>query len=398
MIRKIIVYIVVFGSLSMFDLIVLPKAAYNALELLSIALIFILLIANLIYGQKGDKQNSLFIFKNEIILILFAVALSTFAAAYFYGQKIPVTLYAQRPLYFFFFYFLLHQLRLPVKFFVQLVFYIALVYAFFYLAQTFLYPRQITHNRVAFDRGTIRIFIPGAGYMILAFFISLNSYLRESKVKYLIFMGLAAIIFVLLGTRQVLASVGLMAILNIIFSKRIQSKFSIIFMIILAIIPIYFLFQDIILSMMEVTEKQSQNFSDDIRVRAATYFLTDFNHNKLWYFTGNGVNGGTSLYQQKVIHLMLTKHYYMSDIGMIGDFVQLGIIYVVATLIIMIKIETIRLPEEMHYIKYYIGIMFLTFFTGKTTDPAGIAQLCILLYMIDKYYIDKNETVLPVET
>lgn len=392
MVKKGLFFFIILGSLSFFNLIFFSVSIYTGIELLTGIFISLLLILNLIYGKNIETSApKITVFKLEIGFIILSIILSSFAASYFHNQSFSITSYAQRGVYFILFYYLLHNFRFTNEFVIRGIFIIAFIYIAFYLLQTFAYPTQITHTRASYDRGTIRIFIPGAGYLILAFFISLNRFLKTNSFKYLLFIALAAIIFVLLGTRQVLASVGLMAALMIIFSKRIKSKFIVAFLILIAIIPIYFIFQNIFTSMIEVSEKQGSSFSDDVRVRAATYYLKDFNKDRVSLLTGNGMAASTSAYNLKVMKISLTKGFYLSDIGIIGDFIRYGFFYAMAIILIIIKVLFIKLPEDLNFIKYFFGMMLFTLPTGKTSDADNLVLISLILYMIDYYYMNKEE-------
>ena len=243
------------------------------------------------------------------------------------------------------------------------------------------------------DRGTLRIFMPGAGYLVIAYFIWLYYTFKAFKVRYVVFLLLSLGVFVLLGTRQVIASMLLLSILFIFQSKIVKSKFIIFMLIGLAIIPVYFIFQDIIYAMFEVTVSQSQSVESNIRLKAAKFFLTDFYPNNWAYFTGNGA-AGSSMYEVRITNYSERYGFYRSDIGLIGEYTKFGALFVIGVIIIFYRALTAKLPEHLMFIKYNFLGLILTLVTGAGafgSSSTNILINCMLLYLIDLYLNEKME-------
>jgi hypothetical protein len=389
MLKKFIFIIIILSSLKFYQPAFFPEILLKASDWLGIFLIFGLLIIYLIYNrEKQEKKHFVF----PVILILVSVFISMFGAYVFQDQSFLATGYGQRAIYFYFIYFLLHYLKFSVEYIVRIIGIFGLVFIAIYIIQYVVFPIQITQSHMFLDRGTLRIFLSGAGYLVIAYFIWLYSIFKSFKIKYLIFLLLALTVFVLLGTRQVIAAMVLLTILAILQSRIIKSKFLLFTLIGIAFIPVYFLFQDIIFAMFEVTLEQSESVQGNIRVVAARFFLTDFFPSGFSYFTGNGATG-PSLYGLRVVRYMEEYGYYQSDLGLIGEYTMFGALFVIAVFIILIRVLRTKLPDKLMFIKYnFLGII-LTLVTGGGafgSSGANILIICILLYVVDVYLNNKE--------
>jgi hypothetical protein len=310
-----------------------------------------------------------------------------FGAWLFYGQAVGISILSQRFMYFFLFYFLLHHLKIPPKEIIRLILALGLIYSFLYLLQTFLYPTPITTSDMWKARGTIRIFMPGSAYLILAYLYAFTQFLNTFRIRYMLLCFLGLVIFILLGTRQVLATMALLTIIATLLSKRITSKAIGAVLITASIIPAFFLFKDVFTALFEVTQKQMVNVEQNVRVRAALFFLYEFFPNKLAYIIGNGVPSAHSTLGLKIDEYKEAFGFFQSDIGLIGDYTKFGILFVVAELTIMFRILFMKLHPNLMFIKLFTIGMFLTLFTGKGAFGAAdnIVFICLFLYLIDVY-------------
>jgi hypothetical protein len=359
--------------------------------LLGAILIIGLLVLHLIYG--GTIKFKLH-FKFEILLLLTAVFASMFMAKIFHGQSIPTTLLVQRFMYYLLFYFLLAYLRIDKYELMRIIVYFAIAYFFIYLIQYTVYPTKIFRGRASLDRGTIRIFLEGYIFLISAFFIGLFQFYNFNKLKYGAMFGMVAIILVLQGTRQSMASAALLTIVSIIFSKQAKSKFLYMILMVISVIPIFILFQDIFMNLLEVTEHEQSKTTDNVRIRAATFFLTEFMPDKLSYFLGNGASSANEEYGRLMEMYADVYGFYRSDIGLIGSYVTFGALFTIGELAIYFKVFRKKFPDEVVFIKYVFAFQFLKILSGS--DPfsgmSGIVAYTILLYLFDVSISEKNNT------
>jgi hypothetical protein len=247
---------------------------------------------------------------------------------------------------------------------------------------------------VDLDRGTVRIFLPGYIYIVSGFFIGLFQLYNYNRIKYGAICAIVAIIFILQGTRQSLATVGLLTIVSILFSKQAKSKLIYMLLIVLSAVSIFIIFQDIILNLIEVSQRDQGRATDNIRIQAATFFLTVFMPNDLAYFLGNGAYSANEKYGQLIEMYADVYGFYLGDIGLIGSYVKFGLLFALSELVIYFKVFRKKLPDSISFVKYVFVFNFLTILTGS--DPlggmSGIVAYTILLYLIDVSISEENNT------
>jgi hypothetical protein len=393
MAKRLIILFVIVASLGMYELAFLGKDMIKILELLGIGVIALIILLQLVYSKGENFKTN---FGWEILLVFVGVILSMFTAFSGHNQGFTTTLIAQRFMYFYFFYFALHFIRISDVDLEKIIVYLAITYVVFYLLQFVAYPTVIFDVRTAEERGTVRIFLQGLSYLVLAYFYILNKLFERFTPGRLALLFLFFSIFILMGTRQIILTMFMLTVLNVLFSKKIKSKVMIMFLVIVSAIPVVFIFQDIFLSILSVTQEQSEGFEDDIRIRAATFFLYELFPNKISYITGNGAPSLNSPYGQLIQMYMDVFRFYQSDVGIVGDYSKFGAFFVIAVLAILIRVLSMKISSEFSYLKYYYFSIVLTMFTGGGTfgEGSSIVLICITLYILD---IDKHNRKLLEE-
>ena len=382
MIRKLTFVLVVLASLDFFEISVIPETVQKTFGFLGIALTLFFLILFYLYEREPGIPEK---FNGPILIIMVGIIISMFGAMAFHEQSFGLSVWGSRFVFFYLFYFLLSKLRLEPDYIIRFSILLGFTYMILYIVQHTIFPREILSARMFYDRGTLRIFMPGSNYLVMAYFICFYYLFKKFKLKYLIYLLLSLIVYILLGTRQVIASVGLVTILFFLQSRVIKAKYILIPVMILSVIPFYFMFQGIFDAMLDVTSHQSSNVEGDIRFRAMKFFLFEFFPNTTSYFIGNGMAGGNSAYARQIGSYMDVYGFFMSDLGLIGDYVRFGVLYIIGVVILFIKVLRTKFPEKYMFIKYYFYVMLLTLFTGGSAfaDDSNIVSICIILYLID---------------
>jgi hypothetical protein len=325
-----------------------------------------------------------------------------FGAYYFHQQGFAITAVTQRFIYFLLFYPLLHVLKPKPEELIRIVIYLGIIYAVIYLLQKMAYPMKLVDAKLFIDRATLRITIAGSGLLLIAYLVGLTKFIKTYDIRYFLLCLLSLVIFVLLGSRQVIAPAVLMAILSVIFSKKVKSRAVTILLMASVAIPVYFIFAEILGQMLTFSQHQAAYYKEDVRFKAAIYFLTDFFPNKLSYITGNGVPSALSPYGIQVNAFKKVLGFHQSDIGIIGDYSTFGILLVIAQIIIYVRAMSIRLPGELDFIKLNFLVLILTIFIsgGAFSYAENIVIICLSLYLIDISHVyDKAEKgiLTPVE-
>lgn len=373
--------LVLAASVSFFKFSLLPQGVLYLLESAVIALVFLVVLFNRIYWKIPNIPMT---FSFPVALMFVSIFLSLFAAYYFHDQPILLTLWAQRYMFLYFVYFFLHVIKLSVKQVERLLLFVALAYVAVYFLQYAIYPLKIVNVRIDFDRGTVRIFIPGLAFMMIMFYRFLQEFYYRKSMKDILYVMLFFSILILLGSRAGISMTAFVVAIALIFGRQIKSKVVLYFLIIFAIGALYFAFQEIFDNLLNLSSQESETADDNVRVRSIEYFTTEFFPNTLAYITGNGMHHEASSYGLKVAYMAARYGYFQVDIGIIGEFSRYGSFLVIGGLMIFAKLIFYKYDSNYIYIRYFIISGSLALFLGMNfTSTYGIVSICILMYIVD---------------
>lgn len=352
----------------------------KAAEILGICLIIGLFILHTIYGRKIDIKLNFNLF---FILILISFFTSAFMARYTRNQTFPETIYAQRALFYYMFYFLLHQMRIKIRDLETIFIILGFVYFALYLIQYTVYPKILFDAFIIKDRGTVRIYLTGSDYIATSIFLYAQRFFRSNKLRYFFLMIMLYSVFILLGGRQTMVLMAFCLVLFLLFSDRVKSRYGLVILVGIAIVLVFFLFKDIIDQMILTSQMNSTQGKDYVRVRALVFFLTDFFISPWAYITGNGAPNLDSQYGKEIM-TYAKNGLFLGDLGTIGHYVQYGAFFTIGVLGICAKVLFSKFENNYAYIKYiFIGIS-LSLLTGPGFGNSDfIAFLCCALYIID---------------
>ncbi len=383
--KKNILVIIFLCAIQFFTIKVFPQSFLSAIELVGGVIILFFLLLYMVYFRPETEVKKTFAF--QVNLLIFALIMSIPMAEIFHNQSVPVTLFALKFTYFVFIYYLLHNLKISYEELERIIFFFGFAWTLIFLAQWAIYPTRIISARVEASRGTVRIFFPGSFFAMLAYFITLQRTLTQKFA----FLNLAYLLLffsagaVLQGTRQALVTLTGFTGLFILLNRQIKSKGLIIFIGMIVGVSGFFIFYDIIYGMLSVTESQMVKAEDPIRIRAARFFTGEFMQHPLNYIFGNGADHGSSSFGKKIIYYKFVYGFFQSDIGIIGDYSKFGAFYLLAELLIYLKIFLGKIPKSLNVLKYFTAVMMLTMFTGQSVFgyAGGLTGIMVMLYMID---------------
>lgn len=380
-----ITLLIILSSVSLFKFAYLPSDLINIIHITAIGLIGIIIIFQLTYWKINLGNQH---FTTPIILIFTGIFLSMLMANIGHNQSFIISLWAQHFMYFFLFYYVLHILQLPIKFLEKIIIYGGIIYAILYIAQYLAYPQEIFDVRQSIERGTIRIFLPGLAIMNLAYFIILTRIIYNNAFKYVPYILLFFSIYILTGTRSIIAGPTIVTLLVLIFSNKIKSKGLIGFLVLLAIGSIYFMFQDIVTDLITLSKEQT-TYKSDIRIKATQFFMTEFFPNNIAYITGNGVGHQASSFGKAILFYKLHYGYYQADIGVIGEYTKYGVFFLVGIASLLYKGIFFHTTINLTYIRYFFILVLISLPLGQHfTVPDNIITICILMYIID---VNRNQ-------
>jgi hypothetical protein len=381
MVKRLLVFFVFLASATFFRFTYLPKNLLMLLSFASLILMVVTVIFFIVYDKKiRFKQN----FNVEIILLLTSLFLAMFGAKWGHNQSFPLTLWAQYLMFFYVCYFFLHALRIRPQDLEQMMIIMGFLFMFLFVVQYVLYPTVLFGARVQEARGTIRIFIPGSAFAGLMFFYFLQKALTQGKIQYLPFCFAVILIPILQGTRSSIVTILFGAIIYIVFSKRVRSKIVIMLLLVAGGAMIFYLFQDIFLTLIEVTQEQSSQETEDIRIRSAKFYLYEFPPTRLNYLIGNGQSHMASPYGMRVWFYKEFYGFYLNDLGMIGEFTKYGVLFVISVFLILKKLFTIKVETRYSYIKYWAVLLVTNELLGGIfSNPTAIVVISVIMYIFD---------------
>jgi len=378
--RLVIIYLII-GSLNVYNLSVLGNIS-KLVGISAMALMAVILVVNQVYFKVPlIKQH----FKAPIFLMIAAVFLSMFTAYVAFNQNFAISFYAQRDIYFYMFYFTLHVLKVDKRDLQRIIILFGLLFFFLYLIQYFAFPTQLFDVGMREERGTIRIYLEGSGYAMLSYFMCLHIYYSTNKVKYLLLSIVFLIPIILFGARSGLFTLLMGTIAQLLFSKRLKSKVLIVFLVLVALVPTFYFFQGVFEGLARATETESAEGTDNVRILAAQYFLTQFIPNDFAYLSGIGAPSDRSPLGQMTT--LLTKNYgfYLVDIGIIGNYVTYGVGFIAGIVWIVIRYLSLGVRNDLIYLKYFFIFMVLLLLpiaAGFAFSPP-IAIITCTLYLMD---------------
>ncbi|MFH0758706.1 MAG: hypothetical protein V2B15_15565 [Bacteroidota bacterium] len=388
--KKIILIFIMLCSLEFYHLAFIPETIVKAIELTGLGTLLVFFVLYMVYGEKSTIRKR-FLF--PVILFFIASVLAMIGAYVCNDQKFINSLYAERAVYFYLVYFLLHAMKIETRFIVRVAVAFGVFYILLYFIQYFIYPVRITSSPIRVDRETLRIWLDGFGYLVIAYYIWLNRAASDFKWKYVLLLMLSLGVYIMMGTRQILAVILLLSLLYLFQSRVIRSKLLIFLMFAAGAVAAFFIFEDIILAMFQQTLEQSGNLEGSIRLRAIDFFMTRFYGNKLAYFTGNGVSY-SSVYELRTMKYEQQYGFFVHDIGLVGEYFNYGAVYVVGALLILYKAIRAKLPEEFIFARYHFIAILLTVITAGGSFVSfgeSIFLNCLIFYVIDREAVERSE-------
>lgn len=375
-----VTFFAVAAYFELFKFIMIPYSIRVMSQVVVCGLMLLLIILRLIYQpEKLVKMN----FAIPIFILIISALPSYFVAQSSHNQSFLISAYANRIIWFYLLYFFVHVYQISVKFIIRMILFIGLLAVVLYYVQFTLYPKILLDINILEGRGTIRLFVAGMLCTQAAYFYYLNRFFKKNSIIDLVLALVSLSIFVLQGTRQLLFAIALLTLVNLFFSRRVKGRVLKIGVLALASVAVFFIFREIFIELTRISTSQVSDLSSGIRIKAARFFLTTFQPSEWSYIFGNGGSGQGSIYSQKMTLYSFKYGFYTTDIGVIGDYVKYGIIFVAAGLYMLTKSLLIKVNSEFRYLKYYIVMQGFTLLTGFGILGGVDVVLLLILYVFD---------------
>jgi hypothetical protein len=269
----------------------------------------------------------------------------------------------------------------------------AVIFLFIYFLQYAIYPKILFGVRAGEDRGTIRIFIPGGSFAGFMYYYFLQKAFTSEKKYYFIYCLIFLAVPVLQGTRSSVLVLLLGTFIFILFNRQVKSKIIVTFLIAISALFVYFIFQDIIMNMIDVSKSQASQDDDDIRVRAAKFFLYEFSPTTLNYWIGNGESHMASAYGMKVFFYKSSYGFFQNDLGLLGEYTKYGLLWIIAVFFLLRQFFIYKIERQYTYIKFWAAILILDELMGGTFSKSpSIIVITGALYIIDVSIFEINHS------
>jgi hypothetical protein len=240
------------------------------------------------------------------------------------------------------------------------------------------------------DRGFQRIFVAGDGFLFLLFFLSINKYVSYKKSSWLLLSIVTYVCIIITLTRVYILGASMLAIIYFILSKRTYIK-----VLVVTIVAVMFLVipnLTFVKNLQVETNEQTSNIQDYIRFRAADYFTSDFQPSIITSVLGNGFAYGEKTSYGREILKLRSEGYFIEDLGLLGLYIHLGVLAIIAYIMIYYKGLRTKLQDDFVYLKLFIGFMiFLSVTTSITFNSSFIFPIVFTLYLYDQAKVTKDE-------
>ena len=358
--QVVFVFLLVIVSFRFFDARFLNESFTNYFVLIYVLFAIALSIPYVLRSPMG------FIFPVQLIIL--STLISIFMAKISWNQSFMDSLIITVPLMLWFFFFYLLHIKISIRIIEGIILFYGILYVIIFFYQSVNNQTVLFGNSEFMEgRGVVRIIIAGGGIFFLSSFIAINKLTTQKKGRWLwiSFSILGIVIPLLQATRQFIAGVLLIFLYHFIKDFSPLRKLIITACFVLFISYLFTTSDNtIIKGIIEAQEETSQLGKEYIRVLSGTYFLTEFSPDNVSKVLGNGVPyEGISDYG-KFVEDLYNLNFFLSDVGIIAMYVMFGILSVIAYILIWVRSFTLSVPEEYHYLKYYLWFLLATSLTS----------------------------------
>lgn len=352
-------------------------------------------IAILIYGLfSATKVTS--IYKKVFILFFIGIIGATISCKVYRGQSFLDSIKAMQFYYGILFYFILKANKVNLKTVEDALLILICVLDILYISQYYLLPYG--YNFLGIDdwmigegseMGGTRLRVMSSGLYLVGLMYGLSKWYITKEIKYLPLFFLGVFIMLLAGYRQFVASLFVTIIyMFYAIDRRINFK-QIKYLILLGVIAIVILtipaVQEKISGMLERNATgQNLGDSDYIRVVQFEFFTKEYFSNPIEYFFGSGIPYGSSHFGKWFESLRLTGIQYV-DWGILGVSWVLGIPTAVAVIWMFIKGIRLKVEQQYKYLGMYLFFILTTCITNWEMFRNGNFLVhSMVLYIIEQ--------------
>lgn len=354
------------------------------------------ILSGIYFFNESKRRKGLndFRYNKTLVYILVGVIISMFSAYFFGKQSIMTTLVAQRTIYTFAF--------LPVILFVQPA-ERDIVKALKWITIGTVIVWILVHiktDMVKLDKESIEQFetekqdlssklefyVNGIYFVVLYLYFKMNEYIKKFTWSVFVEASLVLAFIILYQNRSMIMGVVPIFIYSLL-KFRSNSKTLVIITLSVILIAAIALTSDIWLALINNTQS-NLNETDYNRWKALYYYSYEYSQNWFCYIFGNGFPSGGKSPLGNLMWTNFTRGIYASDLGMIGMWVDYGLIPLIALYTVIVSV--LRHKYFPLYLKFIcLHILFVPTIFHFWANP-GITFFVFIIYF-HAYYTERNK-------
>ena len=356
-------------------------------NILKISSFLILLLILLLSKVKAKTLP----YKNLITYYFIGLLISTFMCYFYWNQSIVVSLLTLKSFYALLFYYGMHKLRPTIKDVNFVIFFLAISYSICYIINIINYPNLIFGTEGVFRRNVLTFNFVGWIFLIYAFIYSFYKVFNQRNFVYGFFIFLFLIFIVLKSSRSAFFALFLgILIQNLLIGRFTIKRFINFILLIISLIPIYFILSE---SISLIIEKTGEDFSlgeDYIRIQTTYYYVFEHSKSFMNLIFGNGYPSSKSEYGNFIFNdLWYKRGYYAEDIGIIGFWSYFGLFTTFIYFAILKRLLKKFNPTYIKVFAFYLLFMSITTYEFYTQDSLILQPF--LFYISDLHFFKTKQ-------
>lgn len=376
--------VVIFCCINFFDLQSVKGSFVRYIQFGILIVVIVLSLPTLFTQSKGFDLPVQLIFGS----ILFSVAVATLQK----GQSLVDSFVGSIPILVWSVFFYLKRFTPTIQTLERIIVSFGVLYLILYFFQ-FTHPTSnyfVDLSVVDDDRGILRIVFPGRGLFYLSSFIAITKLTtqRENRIFWSLLAVSGLVVTVMQVTRQFIFGALIIYLFHFFKNTNYVKK---LLLVVCAGLLFAYIFEStnpIIVGLRDTQQQTQEAGAEYIRLQAAQFFLTDFSTSTLNHILGNGVPyGADSPYYHFYKFYVDNYGFWLSDVGLIAIYAMFGVGAVLGYLLIWINSFTIRVPEPLQYVQYYLWFLLITSFTSDTIySPNDLIATVLAVYVYQMIY------------
>lgn len=386
-------------SMFFFEYLGFPTFYTNLIFYIAISSLFLYVIKTFLL----QTNNIYYKLMRGIVLL---TAFSMVMALLFWDQSIirslKVTLIYLIPI----FYFYLYKTRPKLQTIEYFIYFFAFTYIILWVYALLMFPTRIfgyhdanglSESGELITRGIFRFNFVGRGFLVIAFFLSLNKYILLKRKKFLYLSLLFFLMIILQVTRQLLLFSFIVGFYYVLRNNRYVWLYISLILFLLFVTPNLVNLEKIPI-IRELTVETSDQIMDqkqgeeNVRIQAYKYFFSNnWSKNILTDIFGNGIPDSQSEYFN-VFGKAASMGYGTTDAGYAGMYIYTGYLGLFLYISLFLISAFSKVPPEYMFAKLYMIFMIPMNFGADWYSKVDFCIImCICVYLIGQYNINNNQ-------